>query len=528
MRTGLPIVYTSADSVLQIAAHEEVIPLPALYEMCLRTACALRRMAHRPGHRPALHRRSRDHSSRTANRRDFSMLPPGRDRPGRPAKGTAWTRAAIGKIENIFAGRGIGRSRPSHGNAEGMRLLREEWAAGGRGLVFANLVDFDMLYGHRNDAAGYGAALEAFDRELGALLPELGRGDMLIITADHGCDPAFPAPTTPGSTSRSWSTARACRRGLSACGRRSPTSAPPSWICSAWSMNSPDGASWPICAPPGPRRNHGHYERIMEAVGFIKERCPLAPKVGVVLGSGLGEFADRVAEACAIPYADIPHFKPVSVAGHAGRLVLGKVGGVPVAVCRGAIHYYEGHDIGDVVFPVRVLAKLGVTSLLLTNAAGGINRELQARGPDDHPRPHQPDGRQSAARPQRRAPGAALSRHERRLRPGFQEIIAAALAEIGRPARRGVYLALSGPSYETPAEIRMLAALGADAVGMSTVPEAICRPPCGLARGRHLLHHQPGRRHLGAALEPRRSDRDGRAGEERFHRLLKLVIPRLA
>jgi phosphopentomutase len=98
----------------------------------------------------------------------------------------------VGKIENIFAGRGIGRSRPSHDNAEGMSLVREEWAVGGRGLLFANLVDFDMLYGHRNDAEGYGAALEAFDGELGAFLPRVGPGEMLIVTADHGCDPAFP------------------------------------------------------------------------------------------------------------------------------------------------------------------------------------------------------------------------------------------------------------------------------------------------------------------------------------------------
>ena len=99
---------------------------------------------------------------------------------------------AIGKIENIFAGQGIGRSRPSHDNSEGMRLLREELAAARAGLVFANLVDFDMLYGHRNDVDGYAAALETFDRELGRLLPGLGSGDMLIVTADHGCDPAYP------------------------------------------------------------------------------------------------------------------------------------------------------------------------------------------------------------------------------------------------------------------------------------------------------------------------------------------------
>ncbi len=222
------------------------------------------------------------------------------------------------------------------------------------------------------------------------------------------------------------------------------------------------------------------YERMLEAAGFIKERCPHAPKVGVVLGSGLGEFADSVAEACPIPYIEIPHFKPAGITGHAGRLVLGRVGGVPVAVYQGRIHYYEGHEIGDVVFPVRVLSALGTSSVLLTNAAGGINREykpgdlmiirdhinltgvnpLRGRN-DDRMGPRFPDM-------------SAL------YDPALQEIIAAALAEVGRPVRRGVYAGLAGPSYETPAEIRMLAAMGADAVGMSTVAEAIAARHAGL------------------------------------------------
>jgi phosphopentomutase len=191
MGSGLPIVYTSADSVLQIAAHEEIIPLPELYEMCLRArtlgdAWGIGRVIARPFAGPA------GNFSRTANRRDFPMLPP-RETVLDILKGNGLETTAIGKIENIFAGRGIGRSRPSHGNSEGMDFLIEEVkATGRRGLIFANLVDFDMLYGHRNDAAGYGAALSSFDRELGRLLPELAADDMLVITADHGCDPAYP------------------------------------------------------------------------------------------------------------------------------------------------------------------------------------------------------------------------------------------------------------------------------------------------------------------------------------------------
>jgi len=190
VRTGRPIVYTSADSVFQIAAHEEVIPVDALYGMCLRTreVCddwLIGRVIARPFvGRPGAF-------TRTTNRRDFSMPPPGKTALDLLLE-AGLDVTAVGKIENIFAGRGIVRSFPSHGDAEGMDLVGRELAAARRGLVFANLVDFDTLYGHRNDAAGYGAALEAFDAELGRLLAGLGPRDMLVVTADHGCDPAFP------------------------------------------------------------------------------------------------------------------------------------------------------------------------------------------------------------------------------------------------------------------------------------------------------------------------------------------------
>lgn len=222
------------------------------------------------------------------------------------------------------------------------------------------------------------------------------------------------------------------------------------------------------------------YERIMEAVGFIKTHSPVVPRVGVVLGSGLGELADSVADRSVFAYADIPHFKSPSVPGHVGRLAIGRIGPAPVAVLQGRVHYYEGHDLTDVVFPVRVLAKLGVQSLLLTNAAGGINRELRPgdlmiirdhlnlmglnplRGiNDERLGPRFPD---------------MSSVYD----PVFQEVIAAGLAETGRRPVRGVYAAWCGPSYETPAEVRMLASLGADAVGLSTVPEAIAARHAGL------------------------------------------------
>jgi purine-nucleoside phosphorylase len=271
-----------------------------------------------------------------------------------------------------------------------------------------------------------------------------------------------------------------------------------------------------------------HYERIMEAVSLIKKHCTLVPLVGVVLGSGLGEFAEQVTEKSVIAYADIPHFKKVSVAGHAGRLVLGKIGSVPVAVLQGRYHYYEGHDISDVVFPVRVLGKLGVKSLLLTNAAGGINRELQP-------------GDLMVIRDHINLMGINPLRgaNDERLGPRFpdmsgvydgkfQDSIAAAQKEIGLAAKRGVYLALSGPSYETPAEIRMLATLGADAVGMSTVPEAICARHMGLrVAGISCVTNLA----AGISAQPL-SHKEVTETAERvkddFIRLLGLVLPRLA
>jgi len=269
------------------------------------------------------------------------------------------------------------------------------------------------------------------------------------------------------------------------------------------------------------------YERIMEAVGFIKKHFLPVPQVGVVLGSGLGEFADSVAEPTVIATADVPHFKKASVLGHAGRLVLGKIGPAHVAILRGRIHYYEGHDLSDVVFPVQVLAKLGIRSLLLTNAAGGLKRELRPgdlmiigdhinlmglnplRGVNDERLgPRFPD--MSAV-----------------YDPGLQEIIAAALGEIGRPARRGIYVALGGPSYETPAEIRMLAALGADAVGMSTVPEAICARHMGVrVAGISCITNLA----AGLSAEPLSHKEVIETGERvkmDFIRLLNRVIPQL-
>jgi purine-nucleoside phosphorylase len=222
------------------------------------------------------------------------------------------------------------------------------------------------------------------------------------------------------------------------------------------------------------------YEQAAHAARVIRARWSEEARVALVLGSGLGAFADDLTDAVALPYAEIPGFARSTVAGHAGQLVLGKVAGVPLAAMQGRFHYYEGYEWEDVTFPVRVLGALGVKSLVLTNAAGGLNNSLKQgslmlisdhlnlmgtnplRGPNDERfGPRFPD----------------LSEvYDRE----FQDTAIHEAHAMGLELRRGIYAALSGPSYETPAEIRMLRALGADAVGMSTVPEAIVARHMGL------------------------------------------------
>jgi len=195
MRTGWPIVYTSADSVFQIAAHEDVVSVDELYRMCeaarrlLTGDYLVGRVIARPftGNPGAF--------KRTARRRDFSLEPPGRTVLDLLTESGA-TVLAIGKIEDIFSGRGITDAVHTSGNEEGQEVLVrviKEGSRDGKEMVFANLVDFDMLYGHRNDARGYAEALRSFDRALGLMLPHLRPDDLLLITADHGCDPTTPS-----------------------------------------------------------------------------------------------------------------------------------------------------------------------------------------------------------------------------------------------------------------------------------------------------------------------------------------------
>ena len=192
LKTGKLIIYTSADSVFQIAAHEEIVPPETLYEYC---AAARRLLCGENGVGRVIARPFEGGPGsfvRTANRRDFSIQPPGTTILD-AVKDAGMDVISVGKIRDIFAGRGITEAIITHGNAEGEKALTELAKRDFNGLCFVNLVDFDMLYGHRNDVDGYAAALTRFDRTLGELLPLFGDEDMLLLTADHGCDPATPS-----------------------------------------------------------------------------------------------------------------------------------------------------------------------------------------------------------------------------------------------------------------------------------------------------------------------------------------------
>jgi purine-nucleoside phosphorylase len=222
------------------------------------------------------------------------------------------------------------------------------------------------------------------------------------------------------------------------------------------------------------------FARASRAAKFILSKTKLRPKVALVLGSGLGAFADELASAARIPYHKIPGFPRSTVPGHAGSLVIGKSGEVPVAAMQGRVHLYEGYSSREVVFPMRVLGRLGIRAAVLTNAAGAINLDysagalvvirdhinLQGQNPlvgpnDERFGPRFPDMSDAYVKP-------------------YREIALREAKRLGLGVHQGVYAALSGPSFETPAEIRYLKTIGADLVGMSTVPEVIVARQMGI------------------------------------------------
>ena len=278
----------------------------------------------------------------------------------------------------------------------------------------------------------------------------------------------------------------------------------------------------------------------LAAVSAIRERVrvelrvPIAPRVGIILGSGLGGFAAQVVDAVTIAYAEIPHFPQSTVVGHSGKLVLGTIGGVPVAVMQGRVHAYEGYAMEQVTFPTRVLGLLGCHTLIVTNAAGGIRADI-AQGSlvaiSDH---INLTGTNAALGPNEPRFACAPEAGQRffdmsaAYSPALRRMAHAEAERQGIPLSEGVYVAVLGPSYETPAEIRAFRTLGADLVGMSTVHEVIVARHMGIeVLGISLVTNAA----AGVLNEPIHHEEVmeiGRRVERQFTGLLTALVPQIA
>jgi purine-nucleoside phosphorylase len=220
-----------------------------------------------------------------------------------------------------------------------------------------------------------------------------------------------------------------------------------------------------------------------EAAAFIRSRTRHRPRVGLILGSGLSGLAERIAHADIVPYAEIPHFPISTVAGHAGRLVIGNLAGVTVCAMQGRFHYYEGYSMQQVTLPVRVMQRLGVETLIVTNAAGGLNPGFVTGDImliEDHINLIGMAGANPLRGPNLDEFGPRFPAANRIYTPRLRTLAQDVAAAVAVPLRRGVYLQLSGPNFESPAEVRMLHRLGADAVGMSTAAEAMVAHHAGM------------------------------------------------
>ena len=264
--------------------------------------------------------------------------------------------------------------------------------------------------------------------------------------------------------------------------------------------------------------------RIENAVRCIRSRTDAEPTFGMILGSGLGDFADTLENRQIIPFTDIPDFPAATVPGHTGAFVFGTKHGKSVVCLQGRLHYYEGHPMEVLTMPVRIMARLGVKTLLLTNAAGGVNPDYRPGDLmliSDHIN-------YSGMNP-------LIGEHHDAFGPRFPDVtdlysaglrlkIKLAAVEAGIGLRQGVYMMFSGPSYETPAEIRMARVLGADAVGMSTVPEAIVAAQCGIkCLGISCITN------LAAGVSPNKLSHQevmetAAMAHDKFHSLLNLIL----
>ncbi len=276
------------------------------------------------------------------------------------------------------------------------------------------------------------------------------------------------------------------------------------------------------------------YTQAKAAADCLQSKSPHQARLGIILGSGLGDFADQVQDAVAISYADIPHFPQSTVEGHSCRLVLGTIAGVPVAVMQGRVHAYEGYRMDQVTFPTRVLGLLGVRTLIVTNASGGIRPDLtngMVVGISDHINLTGTNAALGANEPRFAVvPGSGLRFFDMSsaYSPKLLTLAQEQAAGQGWTMQTGVYLAVLGPSYETPAEIRAFRTMGADLVGMSTVHEVIVARHMGMEVLGLSLVTNAAAGVSSEAINHLEVMETGARVAERFSSLLLAVIPRIA
>lgn len=275
-------------------------------------------------------------------------------------------------------------------------------------------------------------------------------------------------------------------------------------------------------------KSDSEFERAEAAASLIFAKSNLRPKIALVLGSGLGAFADEFGNATKIPYAEIPYFPKSTAIGHAGQLIIGTVGDIPIAGMQGRVHLYEGYSVKEVAFPIRVFSRMGVKAVILTNAAGGIKREFT-------------QGELVVIKDHINLQGVSplTGENDERFGPRFPDMTVAydrrfREMTVGEGNRNriglyeGVYAALPGPSYETPAEIRYLRTIGADLVGMSTVPEVIAARHCGMRVLGISCVTNAAAGILDKPLDHKEVLETGERVRSQFIALLKTLIPRIA